>query len=134
MSLGQFIDLANSRCSFLWIDFQLDELAQVSERDMINQLRLLPSGLKDTYIQYLQKINAQPLTSKVLAQRCFLWAFHTDYLLTSTHFVDAISFVNDHEKIDYKAHDLMAATKNLIRIFGGFFRVRPVHFSFKEFY
>ncbi|KAE8549969.1 hypothetical protein EYB25_008494 [Talaromyces marneffei] len=119
---------------FLWIDFQLNDLAQVIEHDVKAQLSVLPSDLQATYIQYLRKINAQPITNKKLAQRCFLWAFYTDRLLSSGEFLDAIALVNDHEKVKYNAFDLMAITKKLIRVTNIIFpRVRPVHFSLREF-
>ncbi|EED20611.1 conserved hypothetical protein [Talaromyces stipitatus ATCC 10500] len=119
---------------FLWVDFQLKDLAQVFESEVKIQLNQLPSDLHDTYVQYLRRINKQPITSKNLAQRCFLWAFHTDYLLSGFEFIDAVSLVNDREKIKYNSSDLTQVTKDLIWVTGlGYLRVRPVHFSFREF-
>ncbi|KAI7970430.1 hypothetical protein EIK77_006275 [Talaromyces pinophilus] len=48
--------------------------------------------------------------------------------------MDAVGLVNDHEKIEYDAYELTAVTKKLIRVTNlGLIRVRPVHFSLKEF-
>lgn len=48
--------------------------------------------------------------------------------------MDAVGLVNDHEKIKYDDSELMAVTKKLIRITNfGLLRVRPIHFSLKEF-
>jgi hypothetical protein len=90
--------------------------------------------LQATYTQIFRKINNQPITSRRLAQRCFLWAFHTEYLLNSAEFMDAVGLVNDHEKINYNAYELTAVTKKLIRVTNlGLPRVRPIHFSLTEF-
>jgi hypothetical protein len=79
-------------------------------------------------------MNNQPATSRKLAQRCFLWAFHTEYLLDSAAFMDAVGLVNDHEKIKYDASELTAVTKKLIRVTNfDLLRVRPIHFSLREF-
>jgi hypothetical protein len=118
----------------LWITFQLNDLSLVLESDIKTQLSLLPSDLQATYVQIFRKINDQPATSRKLAQRCFLWAFHTEYLLSSDKFMDAVGLVNDHEKIKYDDSELMAITKKLISVTNfGLLRVRPIHFSLKEF-
>lgn len=97
-------------------------------------MSLLPSDLQATYVQIFRKINNQPATSRRLAQRCFLWAFHTEYLLSSDEFIDAVGLVNDQEKIKYDDSELMAVTKKLIRVTNfGLPRVRPIHFSLREF-
>lgn len=85
-------------------------------------------------MQIFQKINKQPATSRRLAQRCFLWSFHTEVLLSSDDFRDAVGLVNEHEKIKYDESELTAVTKKLIRVTNfGLQRVRPIHFSLKEF-
>lgn len=120
--------------SFLWVDFQIKELEKVLENDIKAQLDLLPSDLEETYIQYFRKMMSQPATTRNLAQRCFLWAFHTEDLLGSGQFIDAVSLGNDNRKTEYSVFDLMEVTRNLLRISNVFlFRVRPVHFSLREF-
>jgi hypothetical protein len=104
------------------------------ESDIKTQLSLLPSDLQATYVQIFRKINNQPATSRRLAERCFLWAFHAEYLLSIDQFTDAVGLINDHEKIKYDSSELAAVTKKLIRVGGfGMQRVRPIHFSLREF-
>jgi hypothetical protein len=78
-----------------------------------------------------------PQTSRLLAQRCFLWAFHTKILISSDKFIDAVSLEHkiSGNKFRYKARDLEKVTFKLLTIeVFGFVRVRPVHFSVQEFF
>lgn len=126
---------------FLWVDLQLKDLFQVPEADIKRQLAMLPTGLQETYVQVFQKMNMLPKTSRSLAQKCFLWAFHAKRLLSSSEFIDAVSLENKIHYHDgsqlpqYSSHDINETTFNLLQVSVlGLPRVRPIHFSVQEFF
>jgi hypothetical protein len=127
------------RSRFLWVDLQLRDLVKVPEPDIKRQLAMLPTGLEATYVRVFQKMSKLPKTSRSLAQKSFLWAFHAKRLLFSSELTDAISLENKmqyHEGSqlpDYSSWDISEITSNLLQISVlGFRRVRPVHFSLRE--
>ncbi|KAL1969964.1 hypothetical protein VTN77DRAFT_7474 [Rasamsonia byssochlamydoides] len=126
---------------FLWVDLQLKDLLQVPEADIKRQLAMLPTGLYATYVRVFQKMSMLPKTSRALAQKCFLWAFHAKELLNSSQFIDAVSLENKIQYHDgsplqqYSAQDIKQVTSNLLQIYAlGLPRVRPIHFSLREFF
>jgi hypothetical protein len=123
---------------FLWAELQLNDLTKVLEPDIKQQLEMLPTGLEETYLQIFQRMSKLPQTSRSLAQRCFLWAFHTKHLINSSQFIDAVSLehkISGNGTPRYTAHDLNQVTSNLLDITSlGLTRVRPVHFSIQEFF
>ncbi|KAH8691320.1 hypothetical protein BGW36DRAFT_388130 [Talaromyces proteolyticus] len=122
---------------FLWASLQLNDLVQVPEPMIKSQLKELPTGLPETYLGYFRKINAQPQASRILAQRCFLWAFHAKKLLSSGQVMDAVSLDfkdSGSEMVIHNAQTLTEVTKNLLTITNlRLPRVRPVHFSLQEY-
>lgn len=126
---------------FLWVDLQLKDLRQVPEANIKRQLEMLPTGLQETYIGVFRKMSKLPKTSRSLAQKCFLWAFHTKKPLSSNEFIDAVSLENKiHHRNGfqvprYSVQDLSEVTFHLLQIYAfGLLRVRPIHFSVKEFF
>jgi hypothetical protein len=93
--------------------------------------------LEETYLEYFRGINAQPQTIRTLAQRCFLWAFHTNARLTGAQLRDAVSLdlrIPENEQDLYSIDTLETVTKNLLSVPEfPFSRVRPVHFSLQEY-
>ncbi|QKX60625.1 uncharacterized protein TRUGW13939_07771 [Talaromyces rugulosus] len=122
--------------SFLWVDLQLNDLVQIPQSDIENQLTMLPSGLSDTYIECLRRINAQPRANRLLAQTCFIWALYSYRLTGRSEFCDLVSLeakLSEDKKGKYGWMEIEGATKQLIIAPGYWGRVRPLHFSFKEF-
>jgi hypothetical protein len=98
---------------------------------------MLPSGLQETYLGYLRKINTQPQTSRTLAQRCFLWAFHSNIQLSHGKLKDAVSLdlkTPGNAQKSHLAKTLNQVTKDLLNVTEfPFSRVRPVHYSLQEY-
>jgi ankyrin repeat protein len=114
----------------------LRDLVQVPEPFIKDQLNMLPSGLEETYLGYLRKINAQPQTSRTLAQRCFLWAFHSNIRLSYGQFKDAVSLdlKTSGNLQPHSAKTLNQVTKDLLNVTEfTLLRVRPVHYSLQEY-
>lgn len=98
---------------------------------------MLPSGLQETYLDYLRKINAQPQTSRALAQRCFLWVFHSNTRLNYGQLKDAVSLdfkTSGNVQKSHMAKTLNQVTKELLNVTElTLLRVRPVHYSLQEY-
>ena len=108
---------------------------QRRDRDIREELSLLPQGLDATYDRILEQIDRQPKALRCLAQKALMWVLYATRPLGHEELIEAVAIEQTCATVDdldsYSIEVILDSCSNLLVSNG--YRIRPVHFSVQEY-